>query len=145
MGWWRNTSGEIIGDDPADILDDALRSLASSAGKLSLSVAISAIDYILHVNPSVYADSGETPFRLLASSGGHPVPEHGPVDPHVIDVLTNALDAIANDYRISEMARLPTVEELAATLRFILGSEPERLVSGAIAPIGVLVDRSEGR
>lgn len=142
MGWWRNSEGNILGDGPADTLDDALQALRSDTQKAPMELVLAGIGSLLRSRAGVYAADSGNDFRLVARSAGREIDETGSLGEPQLRVLADALDNIANDYRISELDRLPTVEEVVATLSFILGSRPERLVEGAAAPVRVAIERS---
>lgn len=141
MGWWRNSDGLILGDGPADRLDDALQAIRSRPEGLSLDIVLAGIGNLLRSNPGVYAADSGADFRLVGTSAGATIEEGEPPAQQGLQVLADTLDEIADEYRTSDMERLPTVEEVAATLNFILSHEPETLLDGVQGSVKVAVKR----
>ena len=123
MSWWETPEGYVLGDGPADTVQNALTGFAArrdGEGKPrpALAELVAAAGAALGAGlvarledgPDVRSD-GEPPEDLIAT-------------------LRQAFAAIGEEYRTS-LDREPKPEEILETLLFILGYRPERYLSGA--------------
>lgn len=142
MGWWRDRAGRLLGDGPADVLEDALLQAGRAGPKPPLAAVLGAVAQALREAPGQLALARPDPWHVVAVADGQAVTE-GAADEALCRHLHDALDDIADEYRSSELARLPTVAEVVGTLAFVLGHEPQRCVAGNPKAVSVWVEPAE--
>lgn len=136
MGWWTDRAGRMLGDGPADVCEAGLARLGT-AGKPQLADVLAGIGGLLRAHRDRYATAADGDWRLIATHDHLDIAEGRALDGASGNVLAETLDDIAEQYQLSELARLPTTDEVIATLGFVLGHEPERLVAGAGAKLTI--------
>src|SRR4051812_35041941 len=137
MGWWRSgrNPDDILGDAPADILQQELERLAAASHtKPTFQVLLDALAAALALR------AGEA----LADPGayrGQPIvarfePPAAPLESRAADAsaparaaLESALMQIAAEYDV-EQSRRPTLGEVLGSVAFVLRVRPERYLSG---------------
>jgi|SRR5215510_12006363 len=127
MGWWESENGKgFIGDRPADILGTALTDALGDKFDIDLFAGfLAALGSALLRNPreltSETRDLREIAF--MAEFADRPpvvMPVRpAPVETRLENSLFDALEAVAFQYQVGEMARPPTLAELLETLAFV--------------------------
>jgi hypothetical protein len=121
MGWWRERTGDLIGDAPADRVSGFL-SRAGEEGPLALDTVLGAIDRALRRNPPYFvADPESVDGQLAAHPASGPALWQTSEPPgSLVEGCHDALEEIAVDYLDNSLETLPTCAELLATFRFVL-------------------------
>lgn len=137
MGWWQTglTGEDEIGDQPVDLLENALESLAQ--GRRSAhqplpdrATLFTALARALPLPESCLDVSG---IRGLEVRARDTAPERYTIDspapdPHVQSVMSRVLQEIAGAYD-AYLSRPPRVSEIGAIFAFVLRQAPERFLS----------------
>lgn len=150
MGWWRSgrNPDDILGDGPADVVQQELEHLADSSDtKPTFQALLDALAAALAMHAAeALADPGA--YR------GQPIvarfePPAAPLESRAADAsaparaaLESALMQIAAEYDV-EQSRRPTLGEVLGSIAFVLRVRPERYVSGVDGR--ALVDLSAAR
>jgi hypothetical protein len=137
MAWWSAGSGDMIGDEPVDILQSTLQSLAQRR-ESEMRPKLGLKDLLDSIAALIYADKGETlqqpdSFKHvsaeLAITGTRVSSDeaHKALD-HTDGSLAEAMGRIAEIYERDQM-RKPRVSELTELFAFVLGYKPEKYLS----------------
>ena len=129
MGWW--CEGEnVLGDGPVDHFVAALR-VVTTEHPLPIEELMAAVHAALDRNPADYVvDPPHPASRLCARShDGRLLIENKVIIDYRVDAFQEALEAIALEYRESEMRRPPSTSELMANLAFVVRTRIPRDVS----------------
>jgi hypothetical protein len=136
MGWWRDKTGDLIGDGPADHISDFLAEVGGEA-PLSLATVLAALDGALRRNPAQFvADPDGVDGTLAAHDTGGAVLvwQSRDVPADLVEGCHGLLEAIAIDYLDNSLEALPTCSEVLASFCFVLGP---RVPDTVTAPPGV--------
>ena len=139
MSWWETGNGDdVIGDEPADALQDALRGIAAasegqSRTKPTLAQLLAAIAAVLHTKArDVLAEASLVQSALVARLADGSVVRSESDDngqlATMVASLTAAAEAIARIYN-DRFARRPRLSELLAVISFVLRGQPERYLA----------------
>ena len=137
MGWWRSglNPDNVLGDGPADALEDELARLAQIADpKPSFQTLLTHLAAVLRrdadsllAEPKVY---GNQPLvARFQPPSPELVSETDASNPQVLAALTAAMTRISGEYQL-ELSRKPTLGEMLGTVAFVLRVRPERYLPG---------------
>jgi hypothetical protein len=126
MGWWASEDGTgLIGDRPADILGTALNDALGDRFDVDLLTGfLVAVGGALLRNPSELVSDGLEPDTSIvvdfADAPAVFVPIARPaMTGGLDDALYDALEAVAFQYRVSELERAPRLAEILETIAFV--------------------------
>ena len=127
MGWWQSEDGEgYVGDRPADIMGTALSDALGETFEIDLLAGfLAALGSALLRNPRELTSEGRDlrQLSILVEFADRPpvvVPVRPPpVESGLENSLFDALEAIAFQYRISDIGRPPSLAELLETVAFV--------------------------
>ena len=135
MSWWDiNAEGDVIGDEPADIFDEALARLArereqATGERPSLAGLLAGLGAAL-------SKSGARPIGVMAVTSNGEVRADMPAaraeGEQLLPVLDDAMRQLVASYQ-ERWQRPPRANEVAAAAAFVLGPEPERYLRAADA------------
>ena len=137
MGWWATGNGDdAIGDGPADKMTDTLIDIVSSHGDrrrpvLTLQELLDVIVTALRrQTETMVADGDASALKgVVAEMEGNAARIRSSVHPAADESLVQAFYAtfekIALEYQDAGLNRKPRINELLATLDFVLGSRSE--------------------
>ena len=142
MGWWKTGQNkDIIGDVPADIISSMFKTIVRNYEELgkekpTLSEMLSALLIALRTEPEKILEVAEAISirRLVATinPGGTEITSQldgKAVDEMLVKRLRGELELVTTSY-LETLERKPKLSELLACLAFILGSNPEKYLSG---------------
>lgn len=138
MGWWRTESGDTIGDDPADVVSEHLETLsqlllAQRARKLTLGELLAHLHLVLTVKAGdLLAPGDDGPVDALSAEVETDdrlelIAEDAEILDDIRDRIDAMCDAISARYSVF-LDRRPTTSEILASVRFVLGSQPDRFL-----------------
>ena len=141
MGWWATGNGDdAIGDGPADKMTDALVGIVSSHADrrrpvLTLQELLDAILTALRWNPEAIVAEGDAVALkgVVAEIEGDAArvrsSRNPAADASLVQSFYAAFEKIAAEYQDAGLNRKPRINELLATLDFVLGSRSESYAS----------------
>jgi hypothetical protein len=141
MGWWKRDSGEILGDEPADIVAVALEAvseelLARRGRRLRLDELLGTIHLVLQTNAANLLVPGEAEhashaltaeLELIDEERSVTVEMTAPSDEAVTGQIDRMCARIAAAYS-AVLDRHCTLSELFASIDFVLGANPDQLL-----------------
>ncbi|WP_299628735.1 hypothetical protein [uncultured Tateyamaria sp.] len=122
MGWWREKSGDLIGDGPADRIADLL---SGDFGETTLSLAtiLASLDSALRRNPAQFVTDPQNVGGELAAhdaSSDAVIWQAHDAPYALVERCHETLEAIAMDYLDNSLEALPTCSEVLSNVRFAL-------------------------
>jgi hypothetical protein len=136
MGWWAGDNpGDVIGDGPADIMAAALQRLRGRPeGRPRLQELLAGLVSAMSRNPEALVQGADQLVQShiiaeFADGTSVAVPASGRAPNMATDVLFDALDDIAVEYRDSELERAPRLGEILETLSFVLAPTLQNYVA----------------
>jgi hypothetical protein len=139
MSWWETVDGSTIGDQPADVLGQALKDLANAheargKPKPTLAEVLAATASLVRTEGAEFLTVGEPRdiVALTATLDGEPgklsVAPDQANDDEIQRVLRKAFREIARTYQ-ERWDRNPTLRELLAVMAFVLRAEPDAFLA----------------
>jgi hypothetical protein len=138
MAWWSAGRGDVIGDEPADVLQSALNLVAEhrrAAGqsKPSLKEILDSVVAAMHEDKGeirqANSESVEPVSARVAGSETKVRSEESKIArDHTGGVIADAFSRISKIYEL-EQGRKPRSRELVEVLAFVLGYQPERYLA----------------
>ena len=123
MAWWQTGEGnDVIGDMPADVIDEAAsRQLERAGGTLTFAELLRAWEDALNAEPrALLSDAAAAAYTIRATASGAAL--EPAANPSAVELRKLALDAlrdVAMTYSDAKN-RLPRASELARALAFSL-------------------------
>ncbi len=141
MGWWATGNGDdVIGDGPADIMMDAFIDIVSNSTNrgtpiLTIKEMLDVIVVALRLNPGdIVAEGGRVALKRVVAEieggAGHIRGSDYPgPDDSFVQSFFSAFKKISIEFEDMGMDRKPRVNELLATIDFVLGYRLESYAS----------------
>jgi hypothetical protein len=141
MGWWKDESGGIVGDLPADRIVQTMRAIAERSKPTlpqMLSIAAAAIARRPDALVSDHSNVPKQPAaHVLLRDGKRIDGDPSRPDAEAVNALWDQFEHIAADYLSTELERRPTLTELLASLAFVLRVEGTQYLEGVPSEIDI--------
>lgn len=126
MGWFKLPDGEtVLGDDPADLMQDALPAYAAAHGKPALRAFLGALARVLASDAAELVDGpglapGDQLRARLGGAAADLVAGPGDADPELVRAVEEVLAAVAASY-VQGQGRRCRLKEILGTVVFSFG------------------------